>query len=195
MEEVARNPTPSNGGCVDEVKEGNDESSSSNTYTIADLKDIPCLWYKIHVFAYDLRNFREREDSQKRLDSITDTSYIGMPYFTGDEVAMLKSVVTQGSQTLQSLIEETLEERLERRISKRVESGDFRVCAAHDLAPVFEKIFDIRMKELQMDSVFTSLVESYGLQLGDRSWDGVVVSRPKFGPQSKGKARGKVKRR
>ncbi len=35
------------------------------------------------------------------------------------------------------------------RMKKRVESGDFRVCAAHDLEPIFEKAFGIKPKELK----------------------------------------------
>jgi hypothetical protein len=45
---------------------------------------------------------------------------------------------------LKALIEETLNERLERRMKKRVESGDFRVCAAHDLAPVLRRLLGLR---------------------------------------------------
>lgn len=58
-------------------------------YTVQDLQDLPSLWYRIHVFVYDLRNFKERVDSQARLDSIVDASYIGLPYFQPDKVERL----------------------------------------------------------------------------------------------------------
>jgi hypothetical protein len=50
-----------------------------------------------------------------------------------------------------------LKERLERRRKKRVESEVYRICTDHDLAPIFEKVFDINPKDLQRDSEFLAL--------------------------------------
>jgi hypothetical protein len=124
-------------------------TSSSNpnhnptTTTIAEVKAQKGLWYKLHVFIFDLRDFREAPDSQARLDSIVDASYIGLPYFTPKEVGLLKSTripisalsgnnnwnpkpVTSKAEeeeeeykTLDVIIEETLNERLERKLKKR----------------------------------------------------------------------------
>jgi hypothetical protein len=66
---------------------------------------------------------------------------------------------------LEAIIEETLNERLERRLKKRVESGDFRVCAAHDLAPVFEKSFGVKEKELARNERFKEVMGRCGLKL------------------------------
>lgn len=134
-------------------------------YTVQDLQHCPSLWYKIHVFVYDLRNFREKVDSQARLDSIVDASYIGMPYFQPEEVERIKSTVVNANQTLEEAIRETLDERLERRIKKRAESGDYRVCAAHDLAPVFERALGIKPKDLGKNVDFLNLLASSGLEL------------------------------
>ncbi|KAG4435429.1 hypothetical protein IFR05_009103 [Cadophora sp. M221] len=60
--------------------------------------------------------------------------------------------------TLEMLIEEVLTERLERRIKKREESGDFRVCAAHDIAPILEKALEINPKQLSRDKIFLDLM-------------------------------------
>ncbi len=69
-----------------------------------------------------------------------DPAYIGAPYFEPGEVQLLKLVVvSDGGQTLESLVQTTLDEKVNRRKKKRVESGDLRVCAAHDLAPVFKR--------------------------------------------------------
>lgn len=46
-----------------------------------------------------------------------------------------------------ALMEEILNERLNRRMKKRVESGDHRVCAAHDIAPILEKALGIKPKD------------------------------------------------
>ena len=100
------------------------------------------------MFIFDVRNFREVPDSQARLDSIVDASYIGLPYFTPKEVGLLKStripisalsgnnnwnpkVSKSKSQpetskakeeeykTFDVIIEETLNKSLERRLKKR----------------------------------------------------------------------------
>jgi len=41
---------------------------------------------------------------------------------------------------LAELIDEIVQVRLEWRMKKQVESVDFRVCAAHDVAPIVEKV-------------------------------------------------------
>ena len=46
--------------------------------TIKEIKNNIPLWYKIHVFVYDLRNFHVSQ-AQARLDEAIDASYIGSP--------------------------------------------------------------------------------------------------------------------
>jgi hypothetical protein len=60
------------------------------TTTISETRSNKLLWHKLHVYVYDLRNFREAPYSQARLGSIVDASYISLPYFTPEEVALLK---------------------------------------------------------------------------------------------------------
>lgn len=172
-------PGPANSNMEEEVLTAEMEQptprSPDQVCHLTGLQNNPSLWYKIHVFIYDLRNFREIPDSQKRLDRITDASYIGTPYFTTTEVSQLKSTIIdpKSQQTLEQLIEETLNERLERRMKKRVESGDYRVCAAHDLAPIFEKAFDIKPKDLARNVEFLAVMEKSGLKLNDDDeWKG-----------------------
>lgn len=105
-----------------------------------DLQENAHLWFKVRVLLFDLRHFKEREESRNRLELIVDPAYIGAPYFEPGEVQLLKSIVlNDGGQTLENLVQANLDEKLNRRMKKRVESGDFRVCAAHDLAPIFER--------------------------------------------------------
>ncbi|KAJ6257707.1 ATP-dependent helicase NAM7 [Drechslerella dactyloides] len=124
------------------------------------------LWYRLHVFCFDLRQFKDREDSRGRLECVTDTSYLGLPYFTEEEVKLLKGLRTSATsdKTLATLLEETLQEKLFRK--KRVQVSDFRVCAAHDLAPLFERAFGIKPKQMNSSS-FRKLVDSSGLELPD----------------------------
>ncbi|KAL8834798.1 MAG: hypothetical protein Q9170_003594 [Blastenia crenularia] len=126
----------------------------------------PQLWHKLRVFLFDLRHFRERSDSRDRLELIIDPSYIGAPYFTPAETKQLKSFVPEGSESsLQMLVACALEEKLNRRQKKREATRDYRVCAAHDLAPVFEKAFGVRPKELQRDKKLIKSLTTDGLVL------------------------------
>ena len=170
------------------------EENTSINITIDALRNMPLLWYKIHVLIWDLRNFNGSLASQKRLETVVDPSYIGMPYFTDTEAQLIKNAMVNDSspfdnkkrfdnkssrssdthkKTLETLIEETLNERLERRMKKRVDSGDFRVCTAHDLAPILEMAVNVKSKELASDEHFLSLMEKSGLKLkaGDL-WNG-----------------------
>ncbi len=142
---------------------------------IQDLQNAPNnLWYRLHVYTFDLRLYRERVEAEARLEQILDASYIGSPYFQPHEAEMLKATIVDGVKTLSQVIEETLDERLNRRLKKREDSGDYRVCAAHDLAPIFETAFSINPKELARDESFVALTVSSGLTLKDgESWEGV----------------------
>ncbi|PVH77090.1 hypothetical protein DL98DRAFT_495968, partial [Cadophora sp. DSE1049] len=150
------------------------ESLAPQPPTVADLRNDNELWYKLHVFIYDLRNFREAPKSQERLDSIADSSCIGLPYFTSSEAQTIKATMNPNLKSLEVVIEETLNERLERRFKKREESGDFRVCAAHDLAPILEKALGINSRDLARDKGFLEVMGRCGLELGDGEvWKGV----------------------
>jgi hypothetical protein len=113
---------------------------------------------------------------------------MGKPYFSDDEVSFLKSTaVGPSGETLDEVIQQTLEERLNRRMKKRVESGDFRVCAARDLAPIFEKALDINQKKLAKDEEFRALMSASGLSFKiDSDWSG-LGSNGKKKPASKKK--------
>ena len=85
---------------------------------------------------------------------------------------------------------DTLSERLERRMGKRVECGDYRVCAAHDLAPVFERVFGVETKALARDGEFLATLRRLGLGLKDSDgWK--VLRRGLFGRE---RGRGRIVR-
>ncbi|KAE8359189.1 hypothetical protein BDV27DRAFT_162877 [Aspergillus caelatus] len=115
--------------------------------TVSNIKDFsafPNLWYRIDVLIADLKSFN-KPDSNKRLEKIVDPSFIG-----------------------EHFVEEELNKRLDRRNKKRVESGDFRICAAHDLAPIMAQVLGIDLKQLEKDKRFANLVEEKGLPPGKR---------------------------
>ncbi|OBT65206.1 hypothetical protein VE03_04724 [Pseudogymnoascus sp. 23342-1-I1] len=166
------------------------EAFPKKVTSLEDLKAQPSLWFKIHVLLYDLRDFEENPQAQERLDTVLDVSYIGMPYFDPVEAQQLKACVVDAtdSKTLEMLIEDTLRERLERRMKKRVDTGDYRVCAAHDIALIFEKAFSIKPKDLQTNTEFLALLESYQLEHRDiGNWK--ALPKKSFQPKNKHKKR------
>lgn len=109
----------------------------SSPLTLRELQMESNIWYKLHVLLYDLRHFEQSSICQTRLETVVDPSYLGEPYFNRDEAEKIKATqIDHENKTLSVLIEETLNERLNRRMKKRVDSGDYRVCAAHDVAPI-----------------------------------------------------------
>ncbi|GIK03855.1 hypothetical protein Aspvir_007930 [Aspergillus viridinutans] len=163
------------------------DNNTAYPSSIADLQNsttFPTLWYRLHVLLYDLQHFNQRPDSRERLETVTDVSYIGSPYFNDDEATAIKNTVVHGK-TLAQIIEQELQERLERRNKKRVDSGDFRVCAAHDLAPILAAGLGTNLKQLDKDKRFLLLINSRGLDLGDEKWEGLAAKS--FAPKNKRK--------
>ena len=78
---------------------------------------------------------------------------------------------------------EGLNERLKRRNKKRVKSGDFRVCAAHDLAPLMASVLGIDLKQMEKDKEFAGMVELKGLNLRGEIWGG--LKKKSFSPKNK----------
>ena len=96
----------------------------------------------------------------------------------------MKNIVTDTSgKTFSERLEEGLNERLERRKKKRVQSGDFRVCAAHDLAPLIASALGIDLKLMEKDKDFAKVVEEKGLNLRGEIWGG--LKKKSFAPKNK----------
>ena len=174
---------PQEEGGEGERERAGEEGGGENTTTIADLRANNTLWYKLHVFIFDLHHFASCPASQARLDSIIDASYLGLPYFTAAEAAQIKNTKTEDnstsksgvSMTLEESMRQTMEERMQRRMARHAESGDFRVCAAHDLAPILERALRVRWKDVKQDKAFRALMDEHGLTLPEgQVWGGLV---------------------
>ena len=123
---------------------------------------------------YDLRHFDQSDLSRSRLESVVDPSYLGEPYFSRDEADQIKGAHVDADKTLSAIIEETLSERLNRRMKKRVESGDYRVCAAHDIAPILGRALNIKPKDLERNQEFMEIMLQNGLHLKPNvQWSGL----------------------
>ncbi|KAE8381761.1 hypothetical protein BDV26DRAFT_289189 [Aspergillus bertholletiae] len=165
-----------------------EDSANIPSLTVANLKDPSSfhnLWYRIHVLIADLKSF-DKSTSHKRLDKIVDPSFIGEPYFTPIEAETIKKTVIDGKEFTQ-FMEEELNKRLDRHQKKRLESGDFRICAAHDLAPIMAQALGIDLKQLEKDKGFAHLVEEKGLHLGLGGWNG--LKKKSFAPKNRRKRR------
>ncbi|KAF2689018.1 hypothetical protein K458DRAFT_261900, partial [Lentithecium fluviatile CBS 122367] len=127
------------------------------TPTIDDLRRDNILWYKLHVFMYDLRHFRSNNACGSRLDAVVSEKYIGAPYFSVVESAkVLNTIINSATmEKLKDAIDKYFGERLAARLKGRMEeTGDYRVCAAHDLAPIFEQAFRVNGRDLGMNKEF-----------------------------------------
>lgn len=145
--------------------------------TVDHLHAKPTLWYKLTVFLFDLRNFSSNEASRTRLQNVIGEFHLGEPYFTTDETSLLLRTMIDdsGGVTLKDAISDFFAKKLETRVRGRVKStGEWTVCAAHDLAPVFERAFGVRVKELSRDKVFKKLMQKRGLDVSD---DGAMWTR------------------
>ncbi|KAE8139469.1 hypothetical protein BDV38DRAFT_281233 [Aspergillus pseudotamarii] len=161
-----------------------DNTTKIPTPTVADLKDssaFPNLWYRIHVLITALKSF-DKPASNKRLEKIIDPCFIGEPYFAPKEADTIKKTIINGKE-FSCFVEEELSKRFDRRNKERVESGNFRICAAHDLAPIMPQALGIDLKQLEKDKRFSNLVGEKGLHLRAESWGG--LRKKSFSPKKK----------
>jgi len=149
-----------------------------NVLSVEELRRDKSLWYKLHIFMYDLRNYRSNNDARSRLDCVVNEYYVGLPYFTEDEAQKLLHTTTDilKGETLGDAIKTFCTAKLEHRIKNRMkETGDYRVCAAHDLAPIFERAFRVNTKDLSKNKGFMRLMGKGGLQAVENGevWKGL----------------------
>lgn len=134
--------------------------------TAGRLRENAPLWYKLHVFMYDLRNFRSNAASRARLDAVVSLDYIGQPYFSDAEAETLRNTVVEGGLILTEALDIFFQQKLPTRLESRAKSEyDYRICAAHDVAPVFEKAFGAKAVDLKRNKQFINLVKKRGLDL------------------------------
>ncbi|KAF2448423.1 hypothetical protein P171DRAFT_508628 [Karstenula rhodostoma CBS 690.94] len=149
-------------------------TSPQTTHTLQALRQDTALFYRLHVFIHDLRAFRSNASSRARLDAVLAPDYIGRPYFSDAQAAQLRSTVVdeETGETLGQRLDCLFTEKLAKKLEK---GGAWRVCAAHDLAPVFEGVVGVRPGELGRDKGFVGLVRKGGLDaVGEGGvWKGV----------------------
>ncbi|KAF2125240.1 hypothetical protein P153DRAFT_369942 [Dothidotthia symphoricarpi CBS 119687] len=153
------------------------QGHKNKTITIEELRQDNKLWYKLHVFMFDLRNFRTNTNSRERLELVTNELFIGNPYFDDNERQRLCNTIIDSSQrTLEDVLGAFFQTTLEKRLQGRIkETGDWRICAAHDLAPIFERAFRVNTKDLSKNKVFSKMVQKGGLGALDNGgvWKGI----------------------
>ncbi|KAF5857528.1 hypothetical protein ETB97_005667 [Aspergillus alliaceus] len=134
----------------------------------------PGLWYRIHVLIVaDLKRF-DSPASIKRIEKLTDPSYVGEPYFTLEEADTIKYTVFNNGNLFTLYLEDELNQRLTRRNMKRVESGNFQVCTAHDLALIIAQALSMDLKQLEEDKKFETPMSRghfYPMKLSETIFD------------------------
>jgi hypothetical protein len=163
---------------LSESKKAATTSRPTEPPTLHDLRDDCKLWYRLHVFIYDLRAFRSSSASSSRLENVIAPDYIGLPYFTDEEAERLRSTIIDvlTGDTLGLRLDTFFKSKLEKRMKTCMEeTGDYRVCAAHDLAPIFERAFRVSPGDLAKNKGFRSLVTKGGLEALDQGevWKGL----------------------
>jgi hypothetical protein len=98
---IGEHPRPKPTPFSDQPQEAPANEGVTMPKTAEDIRKNELLWYKLHVFMYDLRHFRSNEASRTRLDTVISLDYIGQPYFSDEEAQMLRDTTVEGGSTLQ----------------------------------------------------------------------------------------------
>jgi hypothetical protein len=105
------------------------------------------------AFIRDLHHFGRDQEAQRRLNGTGHEFYLGLPYFGPDALTRMLDLPL-GKGTLQSALQD-----LVRRKRERDERDE--ICAAHDLAPVFEAALGLDWKDLKSNSGLLSSIETF----------------------------------
>ncbi|KAF4553949.1 Hypothetical protein D9617_5g068240 [Elsinoe fawcettii] len=127
---------------------------------IRDNKDFP---QSCQNFIHDLRTYGSDAKSRSRLDKTGHEFYLGSPYFSNRVVQKLLRIPTQAG---------TLDTDLRALADKRREGGD--ICAAHDLAPLYEGVLGVAWNKGKGKAIATA-------------FEGLSVENPGTPKQSLGK--------
>lgn len=147
--------------------------------TASAIRNDPALGYKLRVLIYDLLNISRDPSSEKRINTTTDESYLGPPYFSPEESQAIKNAVIDVRPSLYNVpgdfsregdelqltsksVEDALGLLLSGFFDKRRASGDSRPCGPHHLAPLYATLYGIDLAELQ-DVRFLSRLRRNGI--------------------------------
>lgn len=92
------------------------------------------LFMKIKIYVYDLMNFGNDENARKRLET-GDLFFMSDHHFTQMDKREILEFPTQNGRLFS--------EDLEFIMKDKADSGRNEICSAHDIAPVFVKVFGI----------------------------------------------------
>lgn len=107
------------------------------------------LWNRLKVFVNDLVKFGDNENAKKRLETNTSLYYLSTDYFTEHESSYILSFPSATGLSLKQLLE-----------VKFKESVDQEICSSHDIAPVFQTVFNIR-KGFQNEKIFNTFKAAF----------------------------------
>ncbi|KAF2639707.1 hypothetical protein P280DRAFT_402432, partial [Massarina eburnea CBS 473.64] len=129
------------------------------------------IWYKLHVFMYDLRSFGDNEESRARLERVVASNCINKPYFNNREAEiLLNTITTPGTgETLYNAVDDCFVKEIPQRGQNGIKKkNDYRVCASHGIAPIFEREFGVKPTDLSKNKALPKLVGKGGLEALDK---------------------------
>ena len=127
--------------------------------TIADMRQDEDLWFRTRVLVHDLCHFAKDKNAQERLSQTTDAQYLSMPYYSDEQVAVVKAALVEVDGTSIAM-EQAITERLQDFFEKRKASGDFRPCGAHTMAPIYLLCFGLEKAEIEDRKLLSRLRKS-----------------------------------
>lgn len=159
----------------------------------SDIKAHHVLGYKLRVLLHDLRSIAKDPLAEKRTLQSTDELYLGPPYFTPEESALVKGAKITQATTDQNTVQDAIHAQMQNFFDKRRASGDARPCGPHDLAPIYLRVFEVTSEELD-DAKFLSRMSRSGLgETSSPALGSCADSEGKQKTKSKGKNKGKGK--
>lgn len=96
----------------------------------------PSLENNALVFLQDLKQFGSNQGARSRLLASQHPFFLGAPYFTNEAVTVILRLPI-GHSTFEAYLNDLIAKKKERGHSDEI-------CASHDLAPLVERVFDIR---------------------------------------------------
>lgn len=115
------------------------------------------LLLRIKIFIRDLLAFQSDEQARLRLTSDpTAEMYMGATYFSPQEAVQLLQTPSPSPSSSQ----ETLHQALQAVILRKAQRGDYAICTSHDMAPIFQRWFQVR-KGFQNDPSFCKALKRF----------------------------------
>lgn len=123
------------------------------------LKTNADLYDRLKFFLADLMSYGTDNEAQARLESdFSVPLYMSSTYFTAEEAQLILDFPTSTGLSFQQSLE--VQVRLKMEQAARGSARDYRLCTAHDIAPLIRDVFRIN-KGFQETSTFQAAQKAF----------------------------------